>query len=72
MSIATLWEKEEELIEVRKTKKLSIMALCETSIQSNGGRIIHDEGYRYIYSVGEQARRGAAFPLEPSIAQFAE
>ena len=70
MNIAKLRGKE-ELIEVMKIGKLSIMVVCETRMQSNGDRIIH-EGYRLIYSGGEQARHGVAFLLEPSIAQFVE
>ena len=71
MNVATLREKEEELIEVMKIRKLSIMAVCETRMRSNVDRIIY-EGYRLIYSGWEQARHGVAFLLEPSIAQFAE
>ena len=70
-NVATLREKEEELIEVMKIPNLSIMAVCETRMQSNGDRLIH-EGYRLIYSGGEQARHGVAFLLDPSIAQFVE
>ena len=54
-----------------KIQKLSIMAVCVTRMQSNGDRVIH-EGYRLIYSGGEQVRHGVAFLLEPSIAQFVE
>ena len=71
MNVATLREKEEELIEVMKIRKLSITAVCETRMRSNGDRVIH-EGYRLIYSGGEQARHGVAFLLEASIAQFVE
>ena len=71
VNVATQREKEEELIEVMKIRKLSIMAVYETRMRSNGDRVLH-EGYRLIYSGGEQARHGVAFLLEPSIAQFVE
>ena len=71
MNVATLREKGQELIEVMKIRKLSIMAVCETRMRRNCDRIVH-EGYRLIYSGGEQARHGVAFLLEPSIAQFVE
>ena len=63
--------KEEELIEVMKIRKVSIMAVCESRMQGNGDGIIH-EGYRLIYNGVEQTRRGFAFLVEPSIAQFVE
>ena len=62
MNVATLKEKEEELIEVMKIRKISIIAVCETRMRSNGDRIIH-EGYRLVYCGGEQARHGVAFLL---------
>ena len=71
MNVATLRETEEEHIEVMKIRKLSTMAVCETRLRSNGDRI-SQEGYRLMYSGGEQARHGVAFLLEPSIAQFVQ
>ena len=71
MNVATLREKEEELVEVMKVGELSVMAVCEARMQVNGDRIIH-ESYRLIYSDREQARHGVAFLLEPSIAKFVE
>ena len=51
MNVATLKEKEEEHIEVKKIRKLSIMAAYETRMRSKEDRGIH-EGYRLIYSGG--------------------
>ena len=70
-NVVTLREKEEELIEVIKMRKMSIMALCEARARQNGDRIIHG-GFSLIYSGGKQLRHGFAFLLEPSIAQFVE
>ena len=71
INVATLREKEEEIIEVMKTKKLSLLAVSETRLRGTGDKIMHDD-YRLVYSGGEGTRHGVGFIIEPGLAQYLE
>lgn len=71
INVATLREKEEEIVEMMKMKRLSILAVSETRLRDKGDKIIHED-YRLIYSGNEQAKHGVGFFLEPNIAPLVE
>ena len=59
INVATLRQKEEELVEMMKMRDLSILAVEETRMRGKGDKIIH-ENYRLIYSGAEDNRHGVA------------
>ena len=69
--MATLREKEEEVVEMMKMRNLSILAMSETRLRSKGDKIIHED-YRLVYSGSEQARHGVGFIFESRIAPYVE
>ena len=71
INVATVKNKEEEIVEVMKMRNLSILAMSETRLRGKGDRILHDN-YRLLYSGGEGARHGVGFIIEPNTAQYVE
>lgn len=68
INVSTLKDKEEEIIELMKVRKLDILGLCETRYKNNGQGILHED-YEIIYSGNEDGRHGVAFMLTPQIAE---
>ena len=71
INVATLREREEEIVDVMKMRNFSILALSETRLKGFEDRIIH-ENYRLINSGSDQRKYGVGFILEPCIAQYVE
>ncbi len=71
LNVATVRGKEEELVELMKERKLTILALAETRLKGNGDRIVHDN-YRLIYSGIDDGRHGVAFLGAPDVVQCVE
>ena len=71
INVATLRQKEEELVEMMKMRDISILAVEETRMSGKGDRVIH-ENYRLIYSGGEDNRHGVAIILTDKLAPYVE
>ncbi len=66
--MATFKDKEEEIIEMMKERKLEIVGLCETRIKGKGEKTLH-ENYKIIYSGNEDGRHGVAIMMSPLMAE---
>ena len=71
INVATLRDKEEEMVELMKLRQLSVFGLSETRMKGCGDRIIH-VGYRLIYSGEDSGRHELAFLVSSDIAQCVE
>ena len=69
INVATERDKEEELVEVMRVRKLDLLALAETRLKGCGDKVIHDD-YRMIFSGREDGRHGVALILGPQTSQF--
>ena len=68
INVSTLKDKEEEIIEMMKARRLDILGLCETRCKNSGQRRLHED-YKIIYSGVDDGRHGVAFMLTPQIAE---
>ena len=63
INVATLRDKEEEVVEMMKARRLDILGMAETRLRRNGDRTIHED-YRLIFSGKEEGKQGVAFFFE--------
>lgn len=68
LNVSTMRDKEEEIIELMKERKLEILGLCETRVRGEGQKVLHDD-YRFIYKGAEGGRHGVGFVLTPEMAE---
>ena len=66
VNVSTIRDKEEEMIEIMKERKLDILGLCETRLKEEGRRVLQDD-YQMIWKGGQDARHGVAFLISPEI-----
>ena len=64
-------DKEEEIIEVMKERKLTVLAMSDIRLQGCGDRKILED-YRLIYIGGQEARHGVGLVLNPELAPLVE
>ena len=57
----------EEVVEVMKTRNLSVLRLCETRTKGNGERVLHGD-YKLFFSGRDDGRHGIGAVLVPEIA----
>ena len=67
INIATARGKEEEMIEVMKSRRLDVLGLAETRLKGNGDQIIHGN-CKMIYSGNDDGRHGVGIILSPKLA----
>ena len=66
LNIGTLRDKEEEIVELMRERKLLVMGLCETQTKESDDRIIH-AGYRLISRGVDTGRHGVGIMLAPEL-----
>ena len=57
INLSTLREKEEEIIMMMQKRSIDILGLCETRLQGEGTKLLHDN-YQLFYKGGMEARHG--------------
>ena len=68
LNISTLRDKEEEMIEIMRERKLDILGLCETRLVGSGQKTLH-ENYKMIYKGREDGHYGVAFIISPALSE---
>ena len=71
INISTIRGKEEEVVDIMKSRGLSIIGLSETRLRGSGEKILH-ENYKLIYSGKEDGRHGVGIILAPELAPYVE
>ena len=71
INISTIRGKEEEIVEIMKSRKLTVLGLCETRMKGNGEKMLHED-YKLIFSGREDGRHGVGVVLAPEIAPYVE
>ena len=71
INISTLRGKEEEVVEIMKSKSLAVLGLSETRIKGSGEKTLHGN-YKLIYSGKEDGRHGVGVVLSPELAPYVE
>ena len=68
INIATMKDKEEEIVFMMKERNLDILGVCETRTKNEGQKKIHED-FRYIYKGNREGRHGVGFILSPVFAE---
>ena len=71
LNISTMRGKEEEVVDIMRSRRLAIVGLSETRMKDSGERILH-ENYKLIYSGKEDGRHGVGVVLAPELAPYVE
>ena len=68
VNVSTMRDKQEEIIELMKEKKIDILGLCESRMKEEGRKTTHDD-YQIIWKGRSQDHKhGVAFLLTPEMA----
>lgn len=68
INVSTMNEKEEEIVEMMKERRLDILGICETRMKNNGRKIIHDD-FQLMWSGGNDTKHGVAIVMTPEMAE---
>ena len=71
INVATRRDKEEEVVEMMKARRLDVLGMAETRLRRNGDRTIHED-YRLTFSGTEEGKHGVGFVLNETIGQSVE
>ena len=71
INVATRRDKEEEVVEMMKARRLDVLGMAETKLRRNGDRTIHED-YRLTFSGTEEGKHGVGFVLNETIGQSVE
>ena len=68
LNVATLRDKEEELVLLMLERKIDVLGICETRLQGVGVNGLHHD-YQLIYSGGQEKKHVVGVILTPELAQ---
>ena len=71
INCATLKDKEEEVVEMMKRRKLDVLGLAETRVRGEGRKIVHGD-YTLVWKGKDDARHGVGILVSPDLAKGIE